>query len=111
MTLTLVGRLTDEGLLELHELLRSDPAVRPEHSLLIDLRQATGGGVSAAGVRSLSERPLPLSVESRRAVVVPSDLGFGMARMYETLRDQKGGAVRAFRDFVTAERWVRGEDE
>lgn len=53
----------------------------------------------------LVERALVLAPTSRRAVVVPSDLGFGMARMYEMLRT-KGGAPRVFRDYDEAVRWV-----
>jgi hypothetical protein len=40
--------------------------------------------------------------------VVPSDLGYGMARMYE-LQRENGGATRVFRDFDEAWRWLTGE--
>jgi hypothetical protein len=72
----------------------------------MDLRQAHGQNVTSAGVRALAARPLVLSLASRRAVVVPSDLGYGMARMYEILGDKRGGATRVFRDYGDARRWV-----
>jgi hypothetical protein len=104
------GPLEDAGLLSLAADLRSDPEVKPDFALLIDLREASGLAVTAAGVRALVAQPLILSPASRRAVVVPSDLGFGMARMYEMLREDGGGATRAFRDFAEARRWVTSRD-
>jgi len=106
VTLTVSGYLGDEGLLSLADQLADAPDVEPDFSLLIDLRQANGLNVTSAGVRKLVARPLVLSAESRRAVVVPSHLGFGMARMYEMLREDRGGATRAFRDYDEARRWV-----
>lgn len=103
------GALDDDGLLQLASQLRSDPEVKPDFALLIDLREANGVAVTSLGVRALSAQPLVLSPTSRRAVVVPSDLGYGMARMYEMLRDERGGVVRAFRDLGEARRWVTGK--
>ena len=104
--LTVSGYLGDEGLLELADELAKAPELEPDFALLIDLRQANGHSVTSAGVRRLVSRPLVLSAASRRAVVVPSHLGYGMARMYEMLREDRGGATRAFRDYDEARRWV-----
>ena len=106
VTLTVSGNLGDEELLRLADDLAKVPDIEPDFSLLIDLRQANGQNVTSAGVRRLVTRPLVLSAASRRAVVVPSDLGFGMARMYEMLREDRGGAARVFRDYDQARRWV-----
>jgi hypothetical protein len=62
--------------------------------------------VTSAGVRALADRPLILSAASRRAVVVASDLAFGMARMYEILSEKRGGGTRVFREYGEARRWV-----
>ena len=106
VTLQVNGALGDQELLSLANELEKAPEVRSDFSLLIDLRQAAGRDVTSAGVRALVARPLVLSTASRRAVVVPSDLGFGMARMYELLRGDQGGATRVFRDYEEARRWV-----
>ena len=103
---TVTGVLTDEGLFDMHRRLAGDPAVKPNFAVLFDLRQANGIAVTTDGVRVLADLPLVLSPESRRAVVVPSDLGFGMARMYGLLRGNKGGTVEVFRDFAEASRWI-----
>ena len=103
------GDLGDQDLLSLADELEKAPDVGSDFSLLIDLRQAHGQNVTSAGARALAARPLVLSPESRRAVVVPSKLGFGMARMYEMLREGRSGAPRVFLDYDEALRWLATE--
>jgi len=103
---TVIGALGDAELQSLGDQLEKNPEVAPDFALLIDLRQADGKNVTSPGVRSLATRALVFSPASRRAVVVPSDLGFGMARMYEMLREGRGGGMRVFRDYGEARRWV-----
>lgn len=110
VVLRVSGALDDDGLLQLVVQLRSDPEVKPDYALLIDLSEANGGAVTSLGVRALAAQPLVLSPASRRAVVVPTDLGFGMARMYEMLREAHAGGVRPFRDLAEAQRWVTRKD-
>ena len=103
---TVSGELDDPGLLRLADEVASAEEASPDYALLVDLRAAIGGQVTPAGVRALVDHPLILSPRSRRAVVVPTNLGFGLARMYEMLREDRGGAPRAFREFDEARRWV-----
>jgi hypothetical protein len=103
VVLKVSGELGDRDLLSLADELENASEVEPDFALLIDLRRADGRTVT--GVQALARQPLLLSPESRRAVVVPSELGFGMARMYELLRQQ--AAPRVFRDYAEADRWVR----
>lgn len=110
VVLEVSGDLGDQELLSLADELEKAPKVPSDFSLLIDLRQAHGQNVTSAGAHALAARPLVLSLESRRAVVVPSELGFGMARMYEMLREERGGATRVFRDYDEAQRWVETGD-
>jgi len=106
IVVTVTGDLTDEGLFDMHRRLAEDPAVRRDFALLFDLREAHGESVTTDGVRALAGLPLVLSPESRRAVVVPTDLGFGMARVYGMRREAKGSKVEVFRDFAEACRWI-----
>jgi len=108
--LSVSGVLGDDDLSSIATQLEQDPEIKPNFSLLIDLRQADGRSVTSAGVRGLAERSLVFSSTSRRAVVVPSPLGFGMARMYETLREGRG-AVHVFRDFDEARRWLAASSQ
>jgi hypothetical protein len=106
LTLNLSGEIRDEDMLSLAIDIENDPEVKPDFSMLLDVRRADVRSVTSAGVRRLAERPYALAPESRRGVVVPDELSFGMARMYEALRDKLGGAIRVFRDFDEAKRWV-----
>jgi hypothetical protein len=109
---TLSGELTDEGLFKLYDELKETPETRSDFAILIDLRQASGRNLTSAGVGALAQRPLMLSRETRRAVVVPSDFGSGMARMYNAFREAQGGKVAIFRNFAEAMRWIEtGEAE
>ncbi|HZZ17872.1 MAG TPA: hypothetical protein VFE25_00800 [Opitutaceae bacterium] len=47
---------------------------------------------------------------SRRAIVAPNPLYFGMARMYESHHEaSSGGSVRVFSDMAEAIQWVDGD--
>jgi hypothetical protein len=101
------GELTDQGLLEGYDRLVGDPRFSSHYDELVDLRAATGGEVTAEGVLALVARPAEFAPTSRRAIVIRSDLGFGMARMYEILRGGEAGNVRVFRDLDAAKQWLR----
>ena len=103
VVLTVTGKLSDEGLLGLADVLEKI-RLADNASVLIDLRLADGVSVTAAGVRKMAARRLVLSPDSRRAVVVPSALGFGMARMYALIRGT--GSYRVFMDYQRARQWV-----
>ena len=76
---TASGRLTDEELLEHKRTLLSDARFRP-------------------GMRELSRHQL--------ALLVPTDLVFGMGRMYEQRTEGNTGGVEIFRDEAEAQRWL-----
>jgi hypothetical protein len=103
--LTLTGTLSDEGLASLTELIENTPTVAKDFSLLIDLRFADGKKITTAGVQHLAAKRLVLSPEAKRAVVVPSVLGYFMARLYQLLRGR--GGFRVFMDYDEAQRWIQ----
>src|SRR5262245_40949323 len=103
------GELSPEELVDLHHRFAGSPEVRPDFSILLDLRQARGEGFTTEGVRTLAALaalPTRLDPASRRAVVVRSDLGFGVARMYGLRRGDRITAFEVFRDLEEAERWI-----
>ena len=103
---TATGELSPEQLVDLHHRFAGAPEVRPDFSMLFDLRQASGGSFTTDGVRTLAELPTILDPASRRAVVVRTDLGFGVARMYGLRRGDRITAFEVFRDLDEAERWI-----
>ena len=102
--ITISGEMSDQELLGVGALIEKMPGISPDFSILFDLRSATGQKVTSEGVRVAASRPLVLSPESRRGIVVPSMLGFGMARMYQLFRGDS--TTRVFMDYDKARRWV-----
>jgi hypothetical protein len=104
IVLTLTGTLSDDGLLGLADLIEHRPHVARDYSLLIDLRFSDGIAITIDGVRRMAARKLVLSPQARRAVVVTTAFGFGMARIYQLIRGE--GGFRPFRDYDEALAWV-----
>jgi hypothetical protein len=104
------------GVLKLRDLeenraaLLADPAFDPTYDHLFDLRGVgsivfpTEDVERATSVRAFSEA-------SRRAVVAPEDLSFGLARMYGAHRGDLSELVRVFRDLDQALRWLERDPE
>jgi hypothetical protein len=80
----------------------------PEGSIeLLDMSEAVSTEVTGPEIRKLAERDLtgPDRI-TRMAIVATTELGFGLARMYQTLSDSMGTEVRVFRDRGEARRWL-----
>ena len=80
--------------------------------LLIDQTDVTSLDLSAEEVhiiRHQDDRLAAVLPELVTAVVVPSDLAFGMTRMWEMLTERPGWSTRAFRTRSEAEEWLRQE--
>jgi hypothetical protein len=71
------------------ERLENDPDFDPSFSQIADFTQFTQFDLSSNDIRQMAERSL-FSPESRRAFIVPNDFAFGLARMFEILRDLAG---------------------
>lgn len=101
-----VGVVTDQDLLDHQQQLRADPACKPWFRELFDFTGATANEVTGRCIRQLAIAPF-LGKGSKRALVVPNDSGFGLARMFQTLReDHEGEAIEIFRDLATARAWL-----
>jgi len=88
------------------ERLLKDPEFDPGYSQLMDVTRADLGGLTASDIRMIAERNV-FSVNSRRAIVVSSNLAYGFGRMFETLREIAGEkGVRIFRDIDEAVDWL-----
>ncbi|HYL83449.1 MAG TPA: hypothetical protein VE263_04385 [Candidatus Angelobacter sp.] len=88
------------------EKLLKDPDFNPSHSQIVDFRQVTAFDVSSQEIHELAQKSI-FSPQSRRAIIAPSDLGFGLARMFEMLRENQGElGIRVFRTLDEAIDWV-----
>ena len=105
------GVVTQEDIWSQIDRLNTDPAFQPSFNHLVDMRGATRFDVSEEGMRTVSSHSV-FNEKSRRAIVAERDEMFGVARMYQLLREthKKPDQVRVFRTMEEARRWL-GLDE
>ncbi len=104
------GVLTLADALAHQERISKDPDFDPGFSQLVDLTQVTNLEFSSSDVRRLAQKS-SFSATSRRAILVSSDLVFGLSRMYEAFRAISGEkGVRVFRDLNEALEWVLSKE-
>lgn len=97
--------VTDADLIAHVRRLRGDPVFRSNMRQLADFRDATKVVVSATGVHELAALS-PWGHGARRAVVVASDYAYGMARMYQMIREPAHDELEIFRQLDKALDWL-----
>jgi len=103
---TVFGVATMADGLTHQEKLRKDPDFDPSFSQLMDYTHVVRFEITAEDVRTLAQQPI-FSPHSRRAMLVSGDLAFGLARMFEALRESFGEqGIRVFRNLDDALDWV-----
>ena len=105
-----VGPVTTAALIEAHDEIQGYPHFDPGDDQILDFREATSFDLSTDSIEGVTRRKPSFGATSRRAFVTPDDLGFGLGRMFEQLRDGQAGEIRIFRDMEEAERWLDGDD-
>lgn len=99
------GAVTDDDLRGHQARLRSDPAFDPSYDQLWDFSQVTRIEVTSEALRELAGSR-SFKAGARRAMVTPSDVGFGLARMFQILHDEAPEELRVFRDLGEARSWL-----
>ncbi|MGD0506325.1 MAG: hypothetical protein ABSA27_00905 [Terriglobales bacterium] len=105
------GVLSGKDLVAQNERILSSKSYQGVRWLLIDESETTLD-ISPTEIRTIKQQDDLLAAvlpELVTAVVVPSDFGFGMARMWEMLTERPGWSTRAFRSRPEAEAWLREE--
>lgn len=74
------------------QIARTDPAAG-----ISDLTGVRNFNVPSEIMRAAALRPAPYPPETRRVIVAPSDLLFGMSRMYELVADRPAGILQVVR--------------
>lgn len=88
------------------EELLKDPDFDPSYAQIADFTQVTKFELSAEDIQELAQVSV-FSPQSRRALVVPSDVSYGLARMFGTLRETEGeNELGVFRSVEEALNWV-----
>jgi hypothetical protein len=88
------------------ENLRKHPDFDPSFSQLVDLSNVTNIEFSREDVERFAQDTI-FSLNSRRAALATGDHAYGLARMFEMLRECKGEEeLRVFRNLEEALDWV-----
>ncbi len=99
------GILEDRELLAHARALGADASFQKHLKQVIDFRDVTEIRITAAAVREMAHVS-PFGKGARRALVVSSDLAFGLTRMFQILREQSPDEVAVFREMDVALRWL-----
>ena len=85
--------------------LAADPAFDPSFYQLIDLRDVEQVDLETSFIRRHALERL-FAGGALRALVVSSDIHYGLARMYGAYAEYASQNVRVFRDMHEAEQWL-----
>jgi hypothetical protein len=103
---TAYGVVTREDILFHQQRLLADADFSRNFSQLADFTRMAKLEVNATDIASFAAKTV-FAPESRRAIIVPDDEAFGLARMFEILRDAKGDdGIRVFRSVEEGFDWI-----
>jgi hypothetical protein len=103
------GVLEDADLAATQAGVRADARFDAGFSQIFDFTAVTEVRLTGATLIGLS-RTSPFAIDARRAVVVSSDVAFGMARMYALASDRGAESFQIFRDMESALQWLGVEN-
>jgi hypothetical protein len=103
---TASGVLTLEDALAHQDQILADADFDPRYSQLLDFTHITKIELSTTDVHKLAERAV-FWPTSCRAILVTTDLGHGLARLFKMLRENAGEkGIRIFRNLDDALEWI-----
>lgn len=104
------GAVTDAEMMAAFRAAYADSRWVPGFNEVTDLRRANVGAVTSDGLRALrllvAESVAGYSGRFKTSILAPTDLGFGISRMYEMMSDESSESVRVCRDADDAAAWV-----
>ena len=99
------GIITDQDAYSHQDRLRNDPEFNPGYFQLFDFTKVTQADISTEAIHLLAERN-PFGQGSHRAFVVPSDLMYGLSRMFQILTDHHQDKLSIFKDIHEARKYL-----
>jgi hypothetical protein len=103
---TAYGAVTGKDLLDHQQSLLADPDFGRTYSHLADSTRMTKLDFTAADVQVCAAKSI-FDPTTRRAIVVADSAAFGLARMFEILRDSKGeSGIRVVRTVEDGFAWI-----
>lgn len=106
---TLQGMVEGSELIAAYLRLLDDPAHDPALNSLIDLRGIVRAKIGPAALWELHRLYRPIDsrgIRTRTAIVASVDYLFGIARMYQAIREGAPDEIQVFREICAAERWL-----
>ena len=103
------GKLTDSEMLNVSHQLFCDKNFSIGLNQLIDLRKVTSFDITTKGIEELIAHERQCSGSQRcgkKAIVAPSDISFGTARMYQGLSFDKTFTIQVFHNMEKANEWL-----
>jgi len=104
------GVLEDRELLAHARALAADPRFKPHFRQISDFRDVTDFHLTDQVIREMVYLS-PFGAGARRALVVGTDVAFGLARMFQILREQSPDEIAIFRDMDKALEWLGVSEE
>jgi hypothetical protein len=109
LLIRMFGELSDDDLVSYAENAVADELIDAGTNDFIDLSDVTATTASADGVRQLNEilaRGGRMRNAGKMAIVGPSDITYGMARMFQAYRDDTPIVVQVFRTSDEGRAWI-----
>jgi hypothetical protein len=104
------GVTTDLDLFAHVSALQADPRFSPDMAELVDLSEITRADVTSSGIQSVARTPAHART-ARRAFVAPTDVLFGLTRMYQSYwNDGAQDRLAIFRAREPALEWLGVSD-
>ena len=100
--------LTNEDLHRHYQEIQADPAFQRSYRQLGDLREVTRLTADSAAIAAAASLQV-FAPGTRRAFIAPSDITFGLARMFASYAEDVGQLVRVFRKAEEAKAWIDAE--
>ena len=99
------GELSTADFLAHYQAVATDPSFDPTFAQLVDLREVTAFALDTGTIRAKAVTS-HFQPGVRRAIVAPSDIAFGLARMFSTYAESASQTVAVFRAIDEAEHWL-----
>ena len=99
------GIATDTDLLQHNRRLKADPDFDPNFNQLLDFTEVILSDVKSETINKIANKRI-FNLNSLRAIVVKPGLQYGLARMFQGLREYEDKNIRVFLDREEAERWL-----
>lgn len=99
------GTLADDEIISHAQTLRTDPRFKPTYRQIGNFIDATALILTAEGIRSVATNN-PFPRDARRAFVVTTDEGYGLARMFMLYLDADPKQFEIFRTIGPALEWI-----